>query len=434
MPFIGKLKQRLCFAAGSLLAAWSFTPSTAAADPVEIKIAYGKSPIQEAAVDMLDKWAKGHNVKLVRVPMAYSIYLQKMTASLTSDGEQFDIIWHNDDWGQMWKDLLETTDDVAGMDKITQSTLLSFYNDAGKLTVVPMVHSLNTFFYRTDLMSEKEVPKTWDELVQVSQRLQKEGKVKWGYVGAMAMNYTWYSFWWTMWSNHCDVFLPIYERRNDMLDKAGWKPALDQPCTLDYMNFWWDALFKYKISPEAMTSYTAEDSRAIFMAGDAAFTLSDSYLYGLYNDPGKSKVAGKIAMAPQPIGPRATDHVAHDDIWGWGIPKNSPPEHKKIVKEMLGGTLTDIDAQIWLWKTTGGPPPNTDAWKILEKTDPVFAQVKHAIFDYSGLYHSAYYTANWPAVHKAYSDVVIGALRGKREDMPKALEAGMASVHAAAVQ
>ena len=36
-----------------------------------------------------------------------------MTASLTSNSDQYDVIWHNDDWGQTWAHLLEPMDDVA---------------------------------------------------------------------------------------------------------------------------------------------------------------------------------------------------------------------------------------------------------------------------------------------------------------------------------
>ena len=36
-----------------------------------------------------------------------------------------------------------------------------------------LVHTVGTFFYRTDLVAPNEVPKTLDELVKVSERLQK---------------------------------------------------------------------------------------------------------------------------------------------------------------------------------------------------------------------------------------------------------------------
>jgi ABC-type glycerol-3-phosphate transport system substrate-binding protein len=425
------LLKSVLFAALAGLAGVFCSPAALA---TEIKIAYIKHPIQAKSVELLEKYANANGIKLVKFEMSYPVYMQKVTASLVSGGDQFDIIWHNDDWGQMWKKLVETTNDVPGMDKVTESTLLAFYDDDGKVTVVPMVHTINTFFYRKDLISEKEVPKTWDELVAVGQRLQKEGKVKWGYVGGMAMNFTWHSFWWSMWSNGCDVFTPIYERKNTVLEKAGWKPALTEPCTLDYMNFWWDALNTHKISPPAMTSYTGDDALAVFMAGDAAFTVNDTNLLGTFNDPKRSQIVGKVGMAPWPMGPRMQKHVAYNDIWGWAVPKGASAEGKKVAKQMLGAILTDKDAQIELWKATGGPPPNTDVWKILEKDDPIFAEEKRAVFDHVAGFHAAYYTPKWPAIHKAYSDVAVGALRGKREDIPKALEAGMSAVHDAAVK
>ncbi len=100
---------------------------------------------------------------------------------------------------------------------------------------------------------------------------------------------------------------------------------------------------------------------------------------------------------------------------------------------MLGAMLLDTEGQKEMWSKTGGPPPNVDAWAELEQEDEVFRQLKHAVFDQNWGTHSAYYTPNWPAIHKAYSDVMIGALKGAREDIPAALEAGMEPAHKAAM-
>ena len=400
----------------------------------ELKIGYMKHDIHEANVAIMEKWAKANGVKLTKIPMAYTVFQEKVTATLTSGGGQFDVIWHNDDWGQLWKKWLEPLDDVRGMDKVAQTPLEAFINDDGKVTVVPMVHTVGVFFYRTDLVSEDEVPTTFDELVKVSQRLQKEGKVKWGYVGAMSMNHTWFSQWWTMWANQCDIFYPIYSRDNEVLEANGWKPATADPCHQEIIEFWWDALNKYKISPKAMTSYGRDESNAVFVAGDAAFTLVDSTHFGRFNDPKKSKIAGKVGLARWPLGPRRNTAIAWNDIWGWAIPKGAPEERKALAKQMLGAMLTDIEGQIEQWEKTGGPPPNLDAWDAIADKDPVFRQLKHAVFDITPPMHAAYYFPNWPAVHKAYSDVSIKALTGAREDIPKVLQEGVKTIHDAAVQ
>ena len=213
-PQSGAGRRVLLKAAAAVALALSVS-SASLAQEREIKVGYMKNPIQDASLDIMDKWAKANNVKLTRIPMAYSVFMEKVTATLTSGADQFDMIWHNDDWGQLWKKWLEPTDDVKGIENAGEWPLLAFWNDDKKLTTVPMAHTVGTFFYRKDLVKESEVPKTFDELVTISQRLQKEGKVKWGYVGGMSMNNTWFSFWWTMWANQCDILKPMFERDNE---------------------------------------------------------------------------------------------------------------------------------------------------------------------------------------------------------------------------
>ena len=96
--------------------------TNAAAEQIELRIGYINNPIQEASVAMLEKWANAHGIKLVKVQMSYAVFQQKVTASLTSGGDQFDIIWHNDDWGQLWKKWLEPMDDVPDMNKTVKSS------------------------------------------------------------------------------------------------------------------------------------------------------------------------------------------------------------------------------------------------------------------------------------------------------------------------
>ena len=92
---------RLCLAGAIAVVLSGGIFSTAYAQEHELKIGYMKNPIQDASLDIMEKWAKGHGVKLTRVPMAYSVFMEKVTATLTSGTDQFDVIWHNDDWGQL---------------------------------------------------------------------------------------------------------------------------------------------------------------------------------------------------------------------------------------------------------------------------------------------------------------------------------------------
>jgi multiple sugar transport system substrate-binding protein len=431
MTWSNRLRQGGAGAALTLVTAVGWSGQSLA--QTELKVGYMKHPIHEANVAMMEKWAEANDVELIKIPMAYDIFQEKVTATLTSGGDQFDVIWHNDDWGQLWEKWVEPTDDIPGMDKVAEHPLDAFINDDGKVTVVPMTHTVGTFFYRTDLLEEDEVPTSFEELVEVSKRLQEEGAVKWGYVGGMKMNHTWFSFWWTMWANECDIFLPIHERDNAVLEENGWQPAIAEPCQQEIVEFWWDALHDSKISPPGMTSYGRDEANAIFMAGDAAFTLVDSTHYGDFNDPNKSRIAGNVGMATFPVGPQGEQPVAWNEIWGWAIPQGVPEERKQAAKAMLGAMLSDIDGQVQQWEDTGGPPPNMEAWDVIAEQDPVFAKLKEVVFEAHIPTHSAYYFPNWPAVHKAYSDAVIAAVTGAREDIPAVLKDHVQTVHDAAV-
>ena len=411
----------------------AFTPDAATAQN-EIKIGYMKHPIHEASVAMFEKWGKANGVRVTKVPMAYNIFREKVTATLTSGGDQFDIIWHNDDWGPQWKKWLEPTDDIPGMWLVDRDPVATpFLNDEMRPTAVPMVHTVGAFFYRKDLVKPSEVPTTLDELIKVSKRLQAEDKVKWGYVGGMKMNNTWFTYWWSMWSNKCDVFYPIYERDSKKLAAEGWKPAIADPCTQEIVEYWWDAMNVHKISPKGMVAYGRDEANAIFMAGDAAFTLIDSTTYGTFNDPKKSRVSGKVGIAPFPMGPRRNTPFAWNVIWGWAIPKGVPEERKVLVKQALSAMLLDKEGQVEMWKKTGGPPPNITLWPQIAETDPVFQELKHGVFDQDQATAAAYYFPEWPAVHKAFSDVVTKAITGDREDIGKVLKEGEEIIHRAAV-
>ena len=205
---------------------------SAAAQVTELRIGYQPSPIQDASIAMFETWGAKNGVKIVKVPNSYGVYVEKMTASLTSNSDQYDVIWHNDDWGQTWAHLLEPTDDIEAnkfAEKWSMSPIV-FANAQGQNTVVPMGQTFSVFFYRSDLVTPEEVPKTLAALVETSKKLQADGKVKFGYVGGMSMNNSWFSWFWSMWGNNCDVLLPPYERDNAKLAAAGWKSSMTDPC------------------------------------------------------------------------------------------------------------------------------------------------------------------------------------------------------------
>lgn len=422
-------RRALAAAAACVVAA-----GAANAQVKELRIGYQPSPIQDASIAMFESWGAKKGIKIVKVPNSYGVYVEKMTASLTSNSDQYDVIWHNDDWGQLWAHLLEPTDDIEALKYASKWSMdkIVFGNAQGQNTVVPMGQTFSVFFYRSDLVKPEEVPKTLAELVETSKKLQAANKVKFGYVGGMAMNHSWFSWLWSMWGNNCDVLAPPYERDNAKLAANGWKSMMAEPCMKETVEYWWDAINTHKISPRGMPAYDRNEANAIFMGGDAAFTVADSLWWGTFNDPAKSKMAGKIAAARFPLGPNRKEPFAWDDIWGWAIPKSIPAERKALAKEMLAAMMVDKEGQMKMFKATGAPPPNTAFWPEIAAADPFMKLLKEAVLDSPNKVRGAYYFANWPAVHKAFNDTVTKAVTGKREDIAKVLAEGAPLVSKAA--
>lgn len=421
--------RRFLMLAGIL--AGTMFASTARAQTA-LNICYINHPVQVANVAILEKWAAKQNIKLEKALTSYAVYLPKITQMLTSGAsDQCDIIWNNDDWGQDLAQYLEPLDDVADVRNVEVGQLEPFHDANNKTTAVSMTTTAGILFYRTDLVPDADLPKTWADLVKVSQKLQAEKKVKWGYVGGMSYTNTFFSFWWTLWNNGCDIYAPAFERDNKKLTADGWKPMIDSACQVQTAEFWWDALNKDKISPPGMTTYSRDEANAIFQAGDSAFTVADTTFLGTFNNPEKSTVAGKVGIARFPVGPMSKGVRTWIDIWGWSIPKTIPDDRKAAAKKLLGAMLTDADGQIEQWNQTGGPPPNTKVWATLDKNDAGWRKLYDILFKADHV-HDAYYFRNWSTVHKIYSDTMIRAMKGSREDIPQVLKASVGAIQAGA--
>jgi len=195
-----------------------------------------------------------------------------------------------------------------------------FANAQGQNTVVPMGQTFSVFFYRSDLVKPEEVPKTLEELVTVSKKLQADGKVKFGYVGGMSMNNTWFSWFWSMWGNNCDVLLPAYERDNKKLAENGWKSGLTEPCMQQTAEYWWDAINTPQDCAARHAGYDRKRSNAVFMSGDAA-SPSPTRCGGQVNDPANRR-SPQGGAARFPLDPTAPG-LSRGTISGLGIRSRS---------------------------------------------------------------------------------------------------------------
>jgi trehalose/maltose transport system substrate-binding protein len=224
-----------------------------------------------------------------------NIYLQTWEAqSADIDVFQVDVIWpaiiapHVVDMSEY------LSEDEIGMyfaDMIAGQTV------DGRLVAIPWFSDAPGLYVRTDLTEEYgvEIPTTWDELTVAAQTVQDAHRAATGNE----------DFWGYVWQGNdyegltCDAHEWLVAETGETFISAdgvvnvtdeAWIAALDRA-----------AGWVGSISPEGVTTYQEEESRAVFQAGNAAFMRNWPYAYNLGNGE-DSAVAGMFDWVPLPAG------------------------------------------------------------------------------------------------------------------------------------
>lgn len=166
----------------------------------------------------------------------------------------------------------------------------------GRLVAIPWFTDAAGLYYRTDLLEkyELEVPTTWDELTEAAQTIQ-DGERAEG-------NQDFYGY---VWQGNayegltCDAHEWLVSETGASFITPEGEVTVNNPefvAALERAADWVGG-----ISPEAVTTYGEEESRAVWQAGNAAFMRNWPYAYGLGNAE-DSVIAGMFDYAPLPSG------------------------------------------------------------------------------------------------------------------------------------
>ncbi len=169
-------------------------------------------------------------------------------------------------------------------------------NIEGSQVAIPWFTDAAGLYYRTDLLEKYglEVPATWDELTATAQTIQ-DGERAEG-------NGEFYGY---VWQGNayegltCDAHEWLVAETGESFITPDGTVNVNNPefvAALERAAGWVSG-----ISPEAVTTYGEEESRATWQAGNAAFMRNWPYAYGLGNAD-DSAVAGNFGYAPLPAG------------------------------------------------------------------------------------------------------------------------------------
>jgi multiple sugar transport system substrate-binding protein len=184
----------------------------------------------------------------------------------------------------------------------------------GKLYRIPTNSDAGVLYYRTDLLEQAGVkpPETFQEMVQIAQTLQKQGKTPWGYL--------WQG---KQYEGVSAMFVEILEGFGGFwANPQTMQVGLDRPEAIQAVEFLRN-LITQKISPPGVTTYGEEETRMLFQSGGSVFLRNWPYVLKLVNQEG-SKVGGKVGIKPMI---HAQGQTGGSCLGGWGLGISKTTKH-----------------------------------------------------------------------------------------------------------
>jgi len=186
----------------------------------------------------------------------------------------------------------------------------------GKLYRIPLRSDAGMLYYRQDLLEQAKLkpPETFEQLINISKYLQRNGKAKWGYI--------WQG---RQYEGLVAMFLEVLEGYGGFwVNPETLEVGLDRPETLKAIAFLKDTV-KQGISPPGVTTYQEEETRRLFQSGQAVFLRSWPYVWPLANQK-TSQINGKIGIKPMVHAPGQSSAAC---LGGWGLGIAKSTKHPK---------------------------------------------------------------------------------------------------------
>ena len=289
--------------------------------------------------------ATGINVNFVEEPIG-NMY-EKVVMQATSKSDEIDL-WGMSAW---WLPLMQNSGYLEVLDPFIASQgdpelkdifapVMDNYTIDGKIYALPLYPNVMFLYYNESFFNEAgvSVPKTWDEFITVSKKLQKDtnddGKIeRWGAVMPLAKD-----------DSICEDFLLLlYQQKGDWIRgvKGGdldpmkdtdqyLKPVMNDEHGLAALTLMADMYKEQALAPSCI-NYSYFEALESFTQGLAA-------MYPAYGDQGPmiygtdSKEAANINVAPMPTF-QGSDKRSLGGGWGIGINVNS--KNKEAAYEFI---------------------------------------------------------------------------------------------------
>ena len=172
---------------------------------------------------------------------------------------------------------------------------------------VPWFTDAGMFYYRTDLLEKSgfsEPPRTWDELKEMTRKVRQDSGIRYGFVFQGA-NYE---------GGVVNGLEYIWTHGGDVL--SGDEVVIDSPEAVAGLATE-RSMVAEGITPQAVATYTEQESQQTFLNGDAVFMRNWPYVYGSLTDPALSRIKPEqVDVAPLPA---AEGNESFSGLGGWNL-------------------------------------------------------------------------------------------------------------------
>ncbi|MDQ0220485.1 ABC transporter substrate-binding protein [Peribacillus cavernae] len=311
-------------------------------DNKKVTIVYSRGKdVTKGTEKMVEAFEKAHpniDVKFREMPADTGQSHDAYVTAFNAKSSEIDVI----DMDVIWPAEFAQAGYVLPLDRFIQQDGidLNAYNQGalsasqfnGKQWAMPKFIDGGLLFYRKDLVKEEEIPKTWDELLASAKEKKGEGGTKFGYI-LQAKQYE---------GLVCNTIEFVASYGGQFIDENG-NVVVNSPETIKGLKKLVE-IAKSDVVPGNVTTFTEIESDQAFIEGQTVFLRNWPYEYASANDKEKSKIAGKVGIAPLPAGDKGS--AAALGGWQAGISKYSkhPKEAWEFLKFMTGQEGQKIDA------------------------------------------------------------------------------------------
>jgi multiple sugar transport system substrate-binding protein len=284
-------------------------------------------PWKQGLIADFERENPGIRINLIEGPNAVNLIEDLYTSAFLLGDSPYDLV----NMDVIWTSKFAAADwllDVS--DRISPTELEAFSPkdlEAGRyeggLYRIPIRSDLRMLYYRTDLLEAAGLkpPETFTDLIEISQTLQKDKTVNWGYL--------WQG---RQYEGLVAMFMDILQGFGGFwVNPATLEVGLDRPEALKAIAFL-QSTIDTKVSPPGVTTYQEDETLRFFKSGQAAFLGSWPYVWPLANAE-DSPIKGKIGIKPMVHAPGLNGGACLGG-WGLGIAKSSkhPEEAWKAIQ------------------------------------------------------------------------------------------------------